>query len=210
MNYQQFKSQFKNLPLITSHDVLQGAQDDQSLRNQLKRWEKRGLLIRLRKGFYLFNENDRAFDPDLSYIANHLYEPSYVSLEYALNSYSLIPERVIAVTSITTRKTMQFKNDFGNFTYQHIQPKAFRGFQRMGEGRFSFLMAEPEKAVVDFLYLNLGRFARNFKDIFLNSYRFQNFEDLSSTKLKNLGALFENKKLMKVVQAFCQMIEEEK
>lgn len=210
MDYQQFKNQFKNLPLITSRDVLRGGRDSQNLRNQLKRWEKRGLLIRLRKGFYLFHENDRAFNPDISYIANRLYEPSYVSLEYALSFYSLIPERVVVVTSITTRKTMEFKNALGNFTYQHIQPKTFRGFQRVGEGSFPFLMAEPEKAVVDFLYLNLSRFPRNFRDIFLDSYRFQNFEDLSPARLKSLGQLFENKKLMKVIQAFCQMIEEEK
>ena len=210
MNYQQFKSQFENLPLITSRDVLQGARDSQNLRNQLKRWEKKGLLIRLRKGFYLFNENNRALDPNFSYIANRLYEPSYVSLEYALSFYGLIPERAVDVTSITTRKTMQFNNALGNFIYQHIQPKTFRGFQRMGEGAFPFLMAEPEKAIVDFLYLNLGRFPRDFKDVFLGSYRFQNFEDLSCPKLKLFGRLFENKKLMKVIQVFCQMIEEEK
>ncbi len=208
MNYQQFKAKFKELPLIVSRDVLQGAEDPQNLRNQLQRWEKRGLLIRLRRGLYLFNKNDRGVETDFSYMANRLYEPSYVSLEYALNFYGLIPERVTVVTSITTRKTMRFKNAVGNFIYQHIQPRAFRGFQRLGDGRFPPLMAEPEKAVVDFLYLNLGQFNRNLKEIFLESYRFQNFEDLNGQRLHEFGRLFENKKLMKVIQAFCQMIEE--
>lgn len=210
MNYQQLRAQFKDMPLIVSRDVLQGAEDPQNLRNQLQRWEKKGLLIRLRRGLYLFNPNDRGVEIDFSYLANRLYEPSYVSLEYALNFYGLIPERVIAVTSITTRKTMRFKNAAGNFIYQHIQPQAFRGFQRLGDGKFPSLMAEPEKAVVDFLYLNLSRFNRNLKEVFGESYRFQNFEELNRQRLQEFGRLFENKKLMKVIQVFCQIIEEHK
>ena len=51
------------------------------------------------------------------YIANKIYNPSYISLEYALYEYELIPETVNVITSITTRKIARFKNQFGNHCY---------------------------------------------------------------------------------------------
>jgi len=165
-------------------------------------------LIGLRKGMYILNAQDRKVNLDRYALANMLYAPSYVSLEAALNFYGLIPERVTDVTSVSTRKTMQFKNDLGNFTYQHIHPKAFRGFKKAGEGADSFFLAEPEKAVVDFLYLNLHRFDGNTQQILEESYRFQNIEDLSAKRLLELAKLFETKKLMRVVRDLARWIKE--
>src|SRR3989338_2230162 len=133
MDFLQFKHRFQDRPFILSRDVAAMAKDPQTARNQVSRWQKKGLLIGLRKGMYLLNAQDRTVNLDRYALANILYPPSYVSLESALNFHSLIPERVSDVTSVSTRKTMQFKNGLGNFIYQHIQPKAFRGFKRVGE-----------------------------------------------------------------------------
>ena len=154
--------------------------------------------------------NDRKVDIDNNVIANVLYEPSYLSLEYALNLYGTIPEAVADVTSVTTRKTMRFTNELGIFIYQKIKPQAFRGFKKMGEGRNSFFIAEVEKAVVDFLYLNLGRFDNNTREVLEQSYRFQNIEELNPQRLVELGRLFKTKKLMRVVRDLIRWIEEVK
>lgn len=208
MNFLQFRHQFQDRPFILSRDLVASARDPQAVRNQLGRWQKKGLLVGLRKGMYVLNAQDRKVHLDRYALANVLYAPSYVSLESALNFYGLIPERVTDVTSVSTRKTARFQNDLGNFTYQHIQPQAFRGFKKAGEGADSFFMAEPEKAVVDFLYLNLHRFDGDARQILEGSYRFQNIEDLSAKRLLELAKLFKTKKLMRVARDLTCWIEQ--
>jgi len=209
MNFTEFKHQFQGSQIILSRDVVQMAKNPQAMRNQLSRWQKKGLLIGLRQGVYMLGLQDRKADVDKQVVANRLYEPSYLSLEYALNFYGLIPEQVVDLTSITTRKTMRFENKLGHFVYQHIQPKAFRGFRKMGNEKSSYFMAEPEKAVADFLYLNLSQFTKNVKEILEHSFRFQNIEELNKKRLMELGKLFGSKKLMRVLKLLGQWIEEE-
>lgn len=211
MRYIEFKNKVLNLPLITSRDILFFEKDKQALRNQLRRWQDRGLIVKLKRGVYILNTNDRKIEPSRQFIANQLYAPSYVSLEYALYLYNLIPERVNEVTSVTTKKTTHFTNEKGVFAYQHIKPVAFKGFKSAkDENGLEFFIAEPEKAVVDFLYLNLRNFKDDSEDIFKSSYRFQNTEILNRRKIRLLAALFNNKKLKKICHSFCKFIEEEK
>ncbi len=210
MNFTEFKTHFQSKPYILSRDIIRSCKNPQILRNQISRWRKKGLIIALRRGMYVLNANDRKEQIDRNYVANALYGPSYLSLEYALNFYGFIPEKVADVTSVTTLKTVRFKNEFGRFIYQHIKPEAFRGFKRSGEGPNTFFIAEPEKAVLDFLYLNLGMFNANTRDVLANSYRFQNVEDLDKSRLLELGKLYHNKKLIRVIKDLCEWIDEER
>ena len=200
MNYTQFKKQFQNNPIIRSRDVILTHDNPQVLRNQLSRWHKKGLLISLRKGVYLLNTQDRKVEVDAHVLGNVLYEPSYVSLEYALYYYGLIPEAVADITSVTTRATAAFTNEMGHFIYQHVKPGVFRGFKKFEQGEMSYFMAEPEKALVDFLYLNLSKFKDDPRDILEHSYRLQNIEDLNTDRFIEWAKLFKTKKLMRVIK----------
>lgn len=211
MNYTDFKNKCRIFPLILSKDLTAIDKNKQSLRNQLYRWQKKKLLIEIKKGIYLLNENDRKINPSNSFLANQLYSPSYVSLEYALNFYGLIPEKTADITSLTTKKTMRIKNQLGNFIYQHIKPAAFRGFKAAKDSSgLTFFIAEPEKAVVDFIYLNLARIRKGKSDIFKESFRFQNTETLKPKRLKIFAKLFTSSRLEIVVNAFCKFIAEER
>ena len=233
MTFTQFRKQFQENPLILSRDIVGFVKNPQVLRNQLTRWEKKGWLIGLKRGVYLLNKNDRRVDIDNNVIANVLYEPSYLSLEYALNFYGIIPEAVADITSVTTRKTMRFSNELGNFIYQKIKPQAFPGFKRMEQKKNSFFIAEAEKAIVDFLYLHLSQFSTNVetrqeagetphqsklsdrfgarvRDVLEHSYRFQNIEGLNSKRLIELGRLFKTKKLTRVIKELVHWIDEVK
>lgn len=208
MNFSEFKKEVQEWPVIFTRDVISGIKESQAVRNQLERWRKRGLLVRLKKGAFILAEYDRKIDPSRAYLANQLYSPSYVSLEYALNYYGLIPERVSDVTSITTRKTMRIKNEVGLFLYQHINPKAFRGFGALkDEAGLPFFIAEPEKAVMDFLYLNLDKFNKKDIAVFGESYRFQNLEKMSAKRIVEFANLFENEKLTRVARLFCNYLK---
>lgn len=211
MDYKQFKNSVLHLPLILSKDLERGQSNKQIIRNQLRRWQDKSLIFKLKRGMYLLNVNDRKINPSRQFIANQLYMPSYISLEYALNFYALIPERVSEVTSVTTKKTIRFVNDLGTFTYQHIKSKAFRGFKMAkDEMGLTFFIAEPEKAVIDFLYLNLDKIKISDKDVFESSYRFQNTETLSQRRIMELAGLFESEKLTGFAQLFCEFIRQER
>ena len=213
MKFTDFKTKFRDLPFIRTKDIcwIAGEQEGkQVLFNQLYRWQQRKLVVKLKKGIYLLGLNERKIYPSRAFLANQLYHPSYVSLEYALNFYGLIPEKVVDMTSVTTKKTNTFKNSEGHFVYQHIKARAYDGFKSCkDEEGLTFFMAQPEKAMVDFLYLNLKRFDSEDKGVFEESYRFQNLEVLRKSKLLSYARLFEARKLTRLVRSLCDFIAHE-
>lgn len=112
------------------------------------------LFLKIRNGLYAL----RIDQPRDEVIANRLYAPSYISFEYALSRYGIIPESVYTITSATTRITREFVVNNKSFTYSHIKKQAYRGYRTEKIGGMTVLMAEPEKALVDYLYfVNLKR-----------------------------------------------------
>lgn len=122
-------------------------------RNNLSRWIKKGLLIRLRQGYFTFPEYKGK--PDYAwYFANRMYRPSYISLHTALSFHGIIPESVIQITSVTSLKTAYFVNPFGEYSYKTIKKEMMSGYvlKTLSDGR-TLQIADPEKALSDLLYL---------------------------------------------------------
>lgn len=152
-----------------------------SLKETLYRWANKGWIYSLKRGLYEMVYPKDFNIPDM-YIANSLYNPSYVSLETALSNYSIIPEVAMAITSITTKPTRRFKNKHGLFIYHTVRPAAFCGYYVQKQGGFDILIAEPEKALIDFLYFRTLRNKNfNLKDERLNK------DILSGMKMKKLN-----------------------
>lgn len=202
MKYLTLKQKIKHLPVFSTSFINTLSNDVKTLKVQISTWKKKGLVVPLRKGLYVLEKKEREIEPPRSYLANQIFFPSYVSMESALFYYGLIPEFVAQVTSVTTRKTCRFKNEFGTFTYQHVQPKAFTGFNSIEDAGLKSLIASPEKAIIDFIYLNLSRFNEKDSKIFEESYRFQNCESLSKKKIKFYAKLFNSKKLITISNLF--------
>ena len=134
--------------------------------------------------------------------------PSYISMEYALFFYGVIPEFVADLTCITTKKTQRYKNKLGNFIYQHITPRAFTGFSAVkNEQGLRYFMADLEKALVDFFYLNLKIFKNAESDIFACSYRMRLTLPLRKKKMRAYAKLFQNSSLDKVVAMYLKVVE---
>ncbi|MCP4575484.1 MAG: hypothetical protein GY846_04280 [Deltaproteobacteria bacterium] len=112
---------------------------------------KKGSIIRIKKGLYIFGEAYRRRPYSLEILANLIYGPSYISLDFALAYYGMIPERVEAMTSVTTGRSHSFATPVGLFTYRHISLKAFPiGMNRIEmDENLAFLVATPEKALAD-------------------------------------------------------------
>jgi len=144
--------------VFSSDDLLLLSPDQkkEAIKKAVSRWRDRGWIRSLKKGLYELAYPRDLVIPDL-YIANRIYEPSYVSLETALSHYSIIPEVSMAVTSITTKPTRRFKNSHGLFLYRTVKPRAFTGYYIETVNLYSVFIAEPEKAVADFFYFKTYR-----------------------------------------------------
>ena len=108
-------------------------------------------IIRVKKGLYIFGPSQRREAYSRELLANWIYGPSYVSLEYALSRYGMIPERVETLTSVTCGKSRAFRTPVGRFTYSAIPLRAYWvGVDRveLNDNR-GFLMATREKALAD-------------------------------------------------------------
>jgi len=136
-------------------------------RDKISNLLQKGQIIRVKKGLYIFGEGYRNKPYSREILANLIYGPSYVSLDYALQHHGLIPERVEVVTSVSVGRSRRFFTPVGLFTYRMIPLKAYRnGMDRVdtGDGR-GFLMATPEKALADKLYDARGTGIRTQKEL---------------------------------------------
>jgi len=108
-------------------------------------------IVRVKKGLYVFGEAHRRSPWSREILANLIYGPSYISLDYALSYYGFIPERVMVVTSVTLSRSRRFETPLGLFTYRRLSRRKYSiGIdQQTLEGAQHFLIATPAKALAD-------------------------------------------------------------
>lgn len=164
----------------------------ESLSQNINRWIMNGILIQLKKGLYVTssyykaNRNNKVY---AEFIANKLRIPSYLSLEYVLQKYSVLSESVFTITSITAKTGRSYRNSLGNYTYRNIKKELFSGFDITEKNGFIIREATMAKALFDWLYLRLLR----IKDI--------NSDIIRSLRL-NLEVF--NKKDIKEFRSYCK------
>jgi predicted transcriptional regulator of viral defense system len=124
----------------------------------LEEYTRGGLFLRLKNGLYALKTDP----PPEEETANRLYRPSYLSFEYALATYNILPEMPYSVTSATTKPTRTFAVGERTFSYLTIKRSAFAGYMPARRSSRTVLIADAEKALVDYLYfVSLGRKPRN-------------------------------------------------
>lgn len=152
MRFRDFSSIIRNLPIFNLNDIRKI--DPGFHRQQLTDWMDRGYIQSIARGYY--SMTDRVINESFLFMsANRLYDPSYISLESALAYYQVIPETVFGVTSISSRKTMQYESKWGLFNYRSVKSLYMFGYEVVGSDRsVKYMIARLEKAVLDYLYLN--------------------------------------------------------
>jgi predicted transcriptional regulator of viral defense system len=130
--------------------------------------------------------------PSEEEIANRLYRPSYLSFEYALAFHNILPEMPYDITSATTISSRSFTISSKTFSFFKIKIKAYTGYGLNKIGEKYFLIAEPEKALVDYLYfVALGKKPLNER---------LNLENLNKRKIMEYAALFDRPRLNKLIK----------
>ena len=157
-------------------------------------------IIRIKKGIYILGDGERIGTYSKEILANLIYGPSYVSLEYALPYYQMIPEKVEAVTSVTTGKNREYATPIGTFTYRYLNKVFFPSGVRnvtTGDGR-SFLIASPEKALTDRIYFERGLESKGeVRDYLFDSMRVDTeaLGRLDRSSLSDIISLYKKRRL---------------
>ncbi len=149
----------EELPYFTLDDLFPIEKNKNYLNILFSRQEKAGVMIRLKKGFYvterylLNHSTPQEMKFYCEFLANTLYKPSYLSMDYVLYEHNLLTEIPVNYTCVTENKTAKFSNRFGNFFYHKIKEEMFIGFDIIKKNNFIILKDTKAKALFDFLYL---------------------------------------------------------
>jgi predicted transcriptional regulator of viral defense system len=156
---------------------------------------KKGDIVRVKKGLYVFGERWARQSYSRETLANLIYGPSYISLEYALSFYGLIPERVETVTSVTNKRKKIFHTPIGIFSYRYIHPDLFAvgTTLKTADKYHTILFATPEKALCDVLYFidSIGN-EEELRVYFFEDLRIEEGElkKMNLSNLKKIASLY--------------------
>ena len=172
--------------MIVTYEMLKESLTDYKARDiKIKRMSDNKEIIKLTKNLYETNKNAPGY-----VVANAIYSPSYLSFDYALAYYGLIPEAVYTYTSATFGKGKKklYKNDFGTYIYRDVPTQIYPyGLQIYQEQDYSYVMATPEKALCDKLYtLKVVRNKKDMYDLLFNDLRI----DMDVLKRLDFNALY--------------------
>ncbi len=198
MQFEALRRKIIDYPIFGFVDILKWfpKENNQVLKVQLSQWQKKGYIKRIKRGLYFFSE---AKLEDSFYLVNKIYSSSYISLETALNCYGVIPDVPQIITCVSPLTTAKFKTPFGVFFYRHLKNDYFFGFKTIGskDRKYSYNIALPEKALLDFIYFNLRRFSK------MESFEEERFEfekDFKWLIFIKMAKVFKNKKISEIAK----------
>ena len=127
------------------------------INNKIIQLRQKGVIKSIKKGLYFHKSLIQENYLSKEILANTILGPSYISLEYALSFYNLIPEAVYEMTSVCTKRSKKFNTEVGIFNYKHIKKELFSiGINIESATKGNFLIATKEKALCDIIYFTKG------------------------------------------------------
>lgn len=194
-------------PYLDNLKVKETLQTYSAPKSKLTRLFKDKTLLHVRRGLYL--PADAAYS--LKTLANMIYGPSYISFEYALASYGMIPERVVNITSAAygKNKHKRFDTPLGTYLYRTVPTAVFHlEVRRLVDEGSPYLIATAEKAICDTLYVHRRvQSLKALKELLFEDLRFDRsaFRDLELSKITTLAPLYGKRILVQ----FSRLLEEE-
>lgn len=171
-----------------------------AVRQKINELLKAEVIVRVKKGLYVFGPKYNEKPICLEVLANLIYGPSCISLEYALSYHGLIPERVDTITSVTPKRDKEFATPVGRFTYRYLTTDKYSHGITLVEidSRHSVFMASAEKALCDYLTLNKIPDIKKTSSVeeFLQSdlrIERENWSKLNALALQHLNKYYRNR-----------------
>ena len=209
MKFEQLLELVGDEPVFETALLLAGKVNPNIIHLQLSRWTKSGRVYQLRRGLYAIAPPFQKVKPHPFLIANRLQRASYISGQSALAFYGLIPEIVHVTLSVTAGRPELLQTPLGIFKFRHVKPVLLRGYRMTDLGRTQpvqqALMARPEKALLDLVYLQPG----GADPRFLRELRLQNLERLDLDVLRTQAKIFDTLKLQRSVETIIHLAQAE-
>lgn len=196
MKFQEAVQIISDEPLFETGLLLAGSVDPVDIRRQLSRWTRNGRIHQLRRGLYVLAPPWRKQHPHPFLVANRLAPGSYVSGLSALAFAGAIPEYVAEITSVTPGRPGLRTTPLGRFSFRHLKRSMIFGYRLtdLGQGQVAFV-AEPEKAILDMVYLHPGGDHRSY----IEELRLD-FDALRPDRLEALAAIADTPKLARAAR----------
>jgi predicted transcriptional regulator of viral defense system len=205
MKYERLLELIGDEPVFETSLLLAGKVSPENVRLQLTRWAKSGWIYQLRRGLYSIAPPYQKVKPHPFVIANRMRRASYVSAQSALAFYGLIPETMHTTLSVTASRPERLVTPLGIFEFQHIKPNLLRGYRMTDLNGQQALVATPEKALLDLVYLQSG----GDSDDYLRELRLQNLEQFNLDTLRILADSFDTPKLRRAVENIIRLVQNE-
>lgn len=208
MKWKDFLDKFANRPFFHSSMLEIFPDKPHHIQIQLSRWVDSGKLDQIRRGWYLIRKPYRSKEVPAPFIANRVVHPSYLSTEWALQYYEMIPEYVPNPTSVTTAPGIQFSSGGTLFIYYHVQPSFFCGYTCKEYYKNNIFVALPEKALMDKIYLFIWQ--NRYSLEWLKELRLQNMDKFDCQKFLSYTEISQKPGLLKAAQSTVEYIQRKK
>jgi predicted transcriptional regulator of viral defense system len=178
-----------SLKFFTTKDLkdLLEIKNRRTFEETVKRLESEKVLTKIERGKYIKTNSEYSkFE-----LSQFIYGPSYISLETALSYYGLVEQLPIEITAVSTKKSIEKEFEEQIYSYKKINKELFVGYRREED----FLIAFPEKAIFDQLYLSLFgiKSANILKNIKKDSFDSQKVLEYLTPLSKKTEKAFKNK-----------------
>jgi predicted transcriptional regulator of viral defense system len=184
------------------------------VRQKIHQLLRMGAIIRVKKGIYVFGREYNYAPVCKEVLANLIYGPSYISLEYALAFHQLIPEHVDTITSVTPKKDKNFDTPLGYFTYRYLSMEKYSvGIEQVWiDSTHPILMATVEKALCDYLLLKKVPSLKGYteaKNFLENDLRIdqEQWGKFNLDEFRKLNQLYSNKNIKQILEVFMRRNE---
>ncbi len=203
---------FKNIPVNANaiYSLFPELSDKQQKLRQLV-YNKE--IIRIKRNLYIVHPKHSPYTISTELIGNHIYTPSYISMETALRYYGLIPEAVYINRSMTLKRSKRFSTPFGLYEYFNISKECFHiGIRVENSNGINFIIASPEKALCDLIAENKGINLRYIKETkeYLTNYLRLDMDAFYNFDISILSKYAENGKKSNSIKTLIKLIEYER
>lgn len=177
--------------IITNDIVKNNLEKISNKNNKISRDIKNGKLIKIINGLYETDLNTPGY-----LLASSIYGPSYLSFDFALYYYGLIPEKVLVYTNATfdKKKKKKYSTPFGTYLYRDVPKNVYSiGIKLVQEGEYSYQIATPEKALCDKLYtLSPIKNMRELENLLFNDLRIdtEEFKKLNIHDIEEISKMY--------------------
>jgi hypothetical protein len=110
------------------------------------------------------------------------------------------------VQSVTSARPCNLQTLLGRLRYRHVKPELLFGYRELQVAGHAALVARPEKALLDLVYLSRGELSPDR----ITELRLHNLDSVDLSILQSMAERFQQARLLRAALRLCDHIEQER